>query len=205
MTIRELWVKIFGVSPFVLQLREQLAAAEAEKRFIMETNLARLRKHADELSVLREQISEERDRGERQMAANDEEWKIGIAEIKESRDYFRQRAERYELLLHPGLAPRSPKDPRPAVSVATGARRKSWPQILAENAAEELTPDNLKAEDKRRADQQKELAAKNEAAIKEAKARTAAKLAPSAEAPQQEIAVEEPTDVQSQGREGVRQ
>ena len=198
MTIRELWRKIFGEPEYVRQLRHMHEVDLANNKIEWE-------RQEGEISALRERIDEERDLAEKQIVANDEEWKVGLAEIKESRDYFRQRAERYELLLHPGLVPRSPKDPKAPVNVITGPRRKTWPQILAENAAEELTPDNLKAEDKRRADQQKELAEKNEAAIKEAKARTAAKLAPPEEAPPQEIEVEEPTDVQSEGREGVRQ
>lgn len=92
-----------------------------------------------------------------------------LARMAESRDYFRQRMERYELLLHPGLVPRDPKDKRAPVVVNSGPRRKSWPQLLSEHAAEEFDPEKVKDEQEKEKKRREEIARKSLEAIAQAK------------------------------------
>jgi hypothetical protein len=186
MTIRELWRKLFGEPEYVHGLRVRIAELQDELRFVREFNLIRLKKHNDELSVLREQIDEERDRGEKY-----------LAKIEAERDYFRQRMERFELLLHPGLEPRDPKAPKAPVNVVTGPRRKTWAQIQAEHATEEFDPDKVKADAEKDKVRREEIATRAQAAIDKAKADRARKLAGEVEAQQEDIARPESTDVQS--------
>jgi hypothetical protein len=191
MTIRELWRKLVGEPDYVIQLRNLVEADALCFRLDRERLEDRIREERDryttELSVLREQNDEK-------IAEILERNRRELAKTQESADYFRQRMERFELLLHPGLEPRDPKAPRAPVNVVTGPRRKTWAQIQAEHATEEFDPDKVKADAEKDKVRREDIATRAQAAIDKAKADRVRKYAGEVEA-QQEITLEEDLNV----------
>jgi hypothetical protein len=179
-TIRELWKRIFGEPEYVRQLRHM---------------------HEVDLANTKLEASREAMNLTTQLAALRVDHETELARMTESRDYFRQRMERYELMLHPGLVPRDPKAKREVVSVNSGARRQSWPQLIAAHVAEEFNPEAVEKDAKADKVRRDDIAKKSREAIEAAKKkmRERQRAAQSAElgAPTQEDSHEEHPDVQS--------
>jgi hypothetical protein len=193
-TIRELWRRVFGEPEYVVQLRNLCEADALRYRLDHEQLQARMDEERDRGAdyLRRTMIAfEERLEDERRLFAEE------LAELRESRDYYRQRMERYELLIHPGLVPRDPKQVKPPVAVSTGPRRKTWAQIQTEHAAEEFDPEKVKTYEEQQKQKREEIATKAQAAIDKAKADRARKISGAVEPQQEDTARTESTDVQS--------